>query len=118
MTQASNLANFANNLNSSGQVDPTALSSVVPVVKGGTNASNDTDARNNLNVPKKDGTGASGTWGINVTGNAATATNAVTSSRMVTTNWIVEENSGVLNIKTSAGVIKFSMDLTNGFTVY
>jgi hypothetical protein len=118
MTQASNLANFANNLNSSGQVDPTALSSVVPIVKGGTNAANITDARANLQVPKTDGTGATGTWGIDITGNSATADNAVTSSRMVTTNWIVEENSGVLNIKTSAGVIKFSMDLTNGFTVY
>ena len=27
-------------------------------------------------VPKKDGTGASGTWGINITGNASTATSA------------------------------------------
>lgn len=30
---------------------------------------------------KKDGTGASGTWGINISGNAATATSAVTSNR-------------------------------------
>jgi hypothetical protein len=118
MTQASNLANFANNLNSSGQVDPNAFSSLVPITKGGTNASNITDARANLQVPKTDGTGATGTWGIGISGNSATATNATNASKMVTTNWIVEENSGVLNIKTAEGIIKFSMDTTNGFTVY
>ncbi len=31
-------------------------------------------------VPKKDGTGASGTWGINISGNAATATKATTAT--------------------------------------
>ena len=33
-------------------------------------------------VPKTDGTGASGTWGVNITGNAATATNATNSSKL------------------------------------
>lgn len=33
--------------------------------------------------PKKDGTGASGTWGINISGNAATATNAYILKRNV-----------------------------------
>lgn len=39
MTQAVNLANFANNLDSSGGLDPTALNAPVPVSKGGTGAS-------------------------------------------------------------------------------
>lgn len=52
MTQASNLANFANNLNTSGQVDPNALSSAVPLSKGGTGATNQTGARNNLGAAK------------------------------------------------------------------
>jgi len=45
MTQAINLANFANNLNTSGQLDPNALSSVVPISKGGTNSSTAANAR-------------------------------------------------------------------------
>lgn len=35
-----------------------------------------TSSNYNSYAPKLDGTGASGTWGINITGNAATATNA------------------------------------------
>ena len=76
----------------------------------------------------------SGTYGINITGNAATVTNGVynnsgtygisitgnstTSTKLVTANWVVEESGGVLQIKTSGGTLKFSMDTTNGFTVY
>ena len=41
----------------------------------------------------------------------------VSVNRMVTQNWIVEESAGVLEIKTSLGVLKFSMD-SSGFTVY
>lgn len=70
---------------------------------------------NTLGSPSVTGTNASGTWGINVTGNAATAT---TSGKLTTTNWLVEENGGVLQIKTIGGLLKFSMDNTNGFTVY
>jgi hypothetical protein len=35
-----------------------------------------------LDMPKTDGTGASGTWGVNITGNAATATTATNSSKL------------------------------------
>ncbi len=38
--------------------------------------------RNRFSSPTKTGTGASGTWGINITGNAATATNGVTTSNI------------------------------------
>ena len=106
MTQAANLANFANNLNSSGQLDPNAFSSVVPLAKGGTNASTAAGARTSLDVPKRDGTDATGTWGINISGNAA---------KVKTTNWTVEEISTQLVFKYN-GVVKFTMDQTNGFT--
>lgn len=65
-----------------------------------------------------------GTYGINISGNSATATsassatNATNASRIVTSNWIVEESGGVLQIKTSGGTLKFAMDATSGFTVY
>lgn len=82
MTQAVNLANFANSLNSSGQVDPAALSSAVAVSKGGTGATTASGARTNLglaigtDIPSTTGSGASGTWSINITGNSSTANRA------------------------------------------
>lgn len=126
MTQAYNLSQLANNLNSSGQLDATdGLINAVPIGNGGTGASNASaartnlglgsistqnsdsvsitggnisgitdlaiadggtgastanSARSNLNVPATDGTGATGTWGINISGNAATATTATTAN--------------------------------------
>jgi hypothetical protein len=50
MTQAINLANFSNSLDSSGGVPPTQLNAVVPISKGGTNASTAATARTNLDV--------------------------------------------------------------------
>jgi microcystin-dependent protein len=50
MTQAVNLANFSNSLDSSGGVPPTQLNAVVPLSKGGTNASTASAARASLDV--------------------------------------------------------------------
>ena len=50
MTQAINLANFANNLDSSGGVNPSALNASVPVSKGGTAATTAAGARTNLGL--------------------------------------------------------------------
>ena len=115
MTQAVNLANFANSLNSSGQMDPAALSSAVAVSKGGTGSTTASAARTALGVPANDGTGASGTWSVSISGNAATATNATNATKLVTTNWTVEESGGQLLFK-YGGVTKFTMDQTNGFS--
>jgi hypothetical protein len=56
--------------------------------------------------------------GVNIAGNQNTSGTATNSTRVVTTNWIVEETSGVLQFKTSGGVLKFSMSSTGGFTVH
>lgn len=84
MTQAYNLSQLANNLNTSGQLDAQdGLVNAVPVANGGTGASDTTSARNNLDVPSKTGTGATGTWAIGISGTAATATTATTVSTTV-----------------------------------
>lgn len=54
------------------------------VADGGTGASDAATARSNLSVPSTTGSGASGTWGINITGNAATATSATSATSATT----------------------------------
>lgn len=116
MTQAFNLSQLANNLDSSGRLDATdGLVNAVPVANGGTGASSETAARTNLNVPSRSGADATGTWAIAISGNAATATSSGASAKLVTTNWTVEEVSGQLLFK-YGGVTKFTMDQTTGFS--
>jgi hypothetical protein len=91
MTQAYNLSQLANNLNTAGQLDATdGLVNAVPVANGGTGASTAAVARTNLNVPGRDGSDASGTWNINVSGSAFTA------SELNTTNFTVEQQGSDL----------------------
>jgi hypothetical protein len=112
MTQAVNLANFANNLDTSGGVNPSALNAAVPISKGGTGDVTAAGARTNLglvigtNVPSPTGTGASGTWPISISGNAATASNGgVTSVNGLTGAVTVTSNPGtVTSIATGNGL--------------
>ena len=50
------------------------LTGTLNVANGGTGATTAAGARTNLSVPSTTGSGASGTWGIDISGNAATAT--------------------------------------------
>lgn len=103
MTQAFNLSQLANNLNSSGQLDASdGLVNSVPVANGGTGASTADAARSNLVVPKTDGTGASGTWPINISGNAATASSA---SAWSSTNWTIEQSGQNIVFKYNGSVV-------------
>lgn len=54
------------------------------VTDGGTGASDAAGARTNLDVPSRSGADASGTWGINISGNAATATSATSATSATT----------------------------------
>ena len=111
MTQAYNISQLANNLNSSGQLDATdGLVNAVSVANGGTGASTVSTARSNLDVPSTTGGGASGTWAINISGTAGQV------SSLVTTNWTVEQSGTSLVFKYN-GVTKFTMDQATGFNV-
>lgn len=93
MTQAYNLSQLANNLNSSGQLDATdGLVNAVPIANGGTAASTASAARTNLDVPSRSGSGASGNWGIGA-------------QSLATTNFTMEESGGSLIIRYGATVI-------------
>lgn len=71
-------------LSSGGATPNITLDSAVPINKGGTNATTEAGARANLNVPTRTGGDASGTWTIDITGNAATATTATTATSATT----------------------------------
>lgn len=72
-----------------------------------------TNANYNSYAPTLTGSGASGTWGISISGNSATATS---STKLSSTNWVVEEVGGVLYFK-YGGVNKGKLDSSGNFTV-
>lgn len=121
MTQAFNLSQLANNINSSGQLDATdGLVNAVPVTNGGTGASDASAARTNLAVPSVSGFGATGTWNISISGNAATATSATTATTATsattasTANYATTAgNGGVTSVNGSTGAVTVALPNTS-----
>ena len=106
MTQAMNLANFANSLDSSGGMPPSQINAPVTIAKGGTNAATASAARDNLgleigvDIPSLTGTGASGSWAIDITGDAAGSAGS-----LATTNFTITQVGANLVIKYGATTI-------------
>jgi hypothetical protein len=63
------------------------LNSPLALAYGGTAASSAAGARTSLGVPANDGTGATGTWGVGISGNAATATKFATARNINSTSF-------------------------------
>jgi hypothetical protein len=112
MTQAFNLSQFANNLDSTGRLDAAdGLVNNVPVANGGTGAGTAPAARTNLGVPPLNGVGANGTWPISITGNAATTDSA---DAVITANFSMVEDGGKLYFRYQGNNIA-SLDSAGNF---
>ena len=94
------------------------LGGTLAVANGGTGATTAADARTNLDVPSKTGSGATGNWGINVLGNAGTVTNGVyTTSSYSDPSWITSFSTTKLTgTITNAQLVNSSVTF-NGQTV-
>jgi len=93
------------------------LGGTLNVSNGGTGATTAAGARTSLDVPSTSGSGATGTWGISVTGNAGTVTNGVyTTGSYADPTWITSLASSKLTgtVAVATGGTGVSTTPTNG----
>ena len=89
------------------------LAGTLDVNNGGTGATTASGARTNLDVPSTSGSGATGTWGISVSGNAATVTNGVyTTGSYADPTWI----TSIAGSKVSGNITGQAGSVANALT--
>lgn len=95
------------------------LAGTLDVDNGGTGATTAANARTNLDVPSRSGSGATGTWSIDVTGNAGTVTNGVyTTGSYSNPAWITALAGSKItgDISGNAGNVTGTVAVLNGGT--
>lgn len=92
------------------------LGGTLALANGGTGATTASGARSALDVPSTTGSGASGTWGIAISGNAATATSATSATTASTANALNTSNSYTMAGLTVNGAITATGNITAYFS--
>jgi hypothetical protein len=116
-------------LSTSSYADPAWLTSLsaskligsITIAGGGTGAATGADARTNLDVPSRSGVGASGTWGISISGNAASASTATTATVAGTANALNTSGNyqlGSLGVGTAASGVTGEIRSTGDVTAF
>lgn len=116
-------------LSTSSYADPAWLTSLaaskltgtIAIAAGGTGAGTGADARTNLDVPSRSGVGASGTWGISISGNAASSNTATTATVAGTANALNTSGNyqlGSLGVGTAASGVAGEIRSTGDVTAF
>lgn len=116
-------------LSTSSYADPAWLTSLsaskltgtVTIAGGGTGAATGADARTNLDVPSRSGAGASGIWGISISGNATSANTATTATVAGTANALNISGNyqlGSLGVGTAASGVAGEIRSTGDVTAF
>ena len=116
-------------LSTSSYADPAWLTSLsaskltgtVLVAGGGTGGTTGVEARANLDVPSRSGVGASGTWGISISGSASSASTATTATVAGTANALNTAGNyqvGSLGVGTPASAIAGEIRAIGDITAY